>query len=611
MKKKIILFLCLFLFPSFTLAKEGIKEYIYDATVEPNGDVSVQELFVLEGEFNGFERILNYRNSNTQVFDGSIRSFEGSDIYNGDDITVQKIQSFDLDSITVDDLSKTGNIFSKVNSASKGEVGVYTLSTHTNGVSVKMFNPSNYGRRAFYLSYVIKNMAIRHLDVAELGFNIFSDELTEDVAKFEFYLHLPNNKTELRAWGHGPLNGYTKNIDQTTVYLRVDDLAAHTSIDLRAVFDLDVISSSTKESNVEALPSILKVETIRADEANKQRERQKLILAIVTTIRRLWLVGLFGFAFYCYKKYDKEYKSDFSGDYYRDFPKEYGPEVVGYLFRKYINEDDFSASILSLIQRKKLKLEEIAKKDYELTLLATDQITKQEESLLSFMFEKVEVGQTVTLTELKKQAKKNPESYYNDYQAWKSTATKAARKENFFEQHYGIKVLLFTYCIFGFALSIVELSLEGQILESVISIILSVLFSIYFLAFNRRTKVGNDDFQKWKALKKFMIDFGTMDDKELPEIYLWEKYLVYAVSLGCAKKLAKTMKIKMQAYQSNIVGFDPINFIIFSDFSHQVNNTVHSSISAAQTQMSSSSGYGGGFSSGGGSFGGGGGGGRF
>ena len=36
-----------------------------------------------------------------------------------------------------------------------------------------------------------------------------------------------------------------------------------------------------------------------------------------------------------------------------------------------------------------------------------------------------------------------------------------------------------------------------------------------------------------------MLDFGRMDTKDLPEIVLWEKYLAYAVTLGCADKLAK------------------------------------------------------------------------
>ena len=35
---------------------------------------------------------------------------------------------------------------------------------------------------------------------------------------------------------------------------------------------------------------------------------------------------------------------------------------------------------------------------------------------------------------------------------------------------------------------------------------------------------------KWTAFKKFLNDFGSFDVKELPEIKLWERYLVFPVS---------------------------------------------------------------------------------
>ena len=66
------------------------------------------------------------------------------------------------------------------------------------------------------------------------------------------------------------------------------------------------------------------------------------------------------------KKYDKEYKSEFNGDYYRDFPANYGPEVLGYLINKKITPNELSASILNLINKKVINVEKIdgKKEDY-------------------------------------------------------------------------------------------------------------------------------------------------------------------------------------------------------------------------------------------------------
>ena len=123
----------------------------------------------------------------------------------------------------------------------------------------------------------------------------------------------------------------------------------------------------------------------------------------------------------------------------------------------------------------------------------------------------------------------------------------------------------------------------------------------------------------WKALKNFLNDFGKFSDKEVPEIALWEKYLVYATLFGCAKRVIKVMKVKMIDKPNDY--FD--TYLDLYTMNRYITNTVRQSHSAAQSAYnaahysSSSGGYssggggGGGFSSGGGSFGGGGGGGRF
>ena len=107
-----------------------------------------------------------------------------------------------------------------------------------------------------------------------------------------------------------------------------------------------------------------------------------------------------------------------------------------------------------------------------------------------------------------------------------------------------------------------------------------------------------------------------MDEKTLPEIILWEKYLVYAVVLGCANKLSKTMKIKLEDMNVDYTfSFDAITLTNLNIISHAVSTSIHSArtynSSSGSSNWSSGSGGGGGFSSGGGFGGGGGGGGRF
>lgn len=153
-----------------------------------------------------------------------------------------------------------------------------------------------------------------------------------------------------------------------------------------------------------------------------------------------------------------------------------------------------------------------------------------------------------------------------------------------------------------------------------IVIISTIVYIIYLVSFNKRTERGNLDYYKWNAFERFLKDFGRFDEKELPEIKLWERYLVYANIFGLADKVSKTMKIKFnEMYPNDYTNRDFVfDYYLWSSLNRDINRTVHSSISTAHSEVaskiaesssSSGSGFGGGFSSGGG-FGGGGGGGR-
>ena len=132
------------------------------------------------------------------------------------------------------------------------------------------------------------------------------------------------------------------------------------------------------------------------------------------------------------------------------------------------------------------------------------------------------------------------------------------------------------------------------------------------------TEEGTLELAKIKALRRYMKDFTILDKRELPEVRLWNKYLVYATALGVGKKVSKALKVYIESESLNT---DLItNYAITNTISRSINNTMRSAYAAhyAATSgssgggsWSSGSGGGGGFSSGGGSFGGGSGGGHF
>jgi uncharacterized membrane protein len=147
---------------------------------------------------------------------------------------------------------------------------------------------------------------------------------------------------------------------------------------------------------------------------------------------------------------------------------------------------------------------------------------------------------------------------------------------------------------------------------------LAIAITIYCLIFKKRSVYGNEQYVRLKALKKFLNDFGEFSIKELPEINLWERYMVYATVFGIANKVAKTMNVKIKELETSGTYIDTYNpYYFHCHLADTINTSVASAVTSAQrtaselasSSSSSGSGFGGGFSSGGG-FGGGGGGGH-
>lgn len=125
------------------------------------------------------------------------------------------------------------------------------------------------------------------------------------------------------------------------------------------------------------------------------------------------------------------------------------------------------------------------------------------------------------------------------------------------------------------------------------------------------TQKGINEQEEWKGLKKYMEDFSLLNEREIPEIVIWEKFLVYATTFGIADKVLKQIKIVYPNEYQNInasnyvVMYAMLNTNFNSSFSHSINSSINMT-------YSSGTGGGGGFSGGGGrrSEAGGGGGGR-
>ena len=789
--KKLIFSLLLFV-PVLVHAETGIENYYVNAVLQENGDLQVEEYFYLNGTFNGMDRDIFFKNDDAYPFRPELEYYGGSSIHNGSGIFLEEIRALPIDeNFNFQNIS--GLKFEEVSSADSGDYGVYTTKSYSNGESYRIFLPSSK-KEAFYLKYTLKDMGVLHEDVGELFWNVVGNGLSESIGTLKVTITFPNNQNEFRVWAHGPLNGVVKKLDQNTLYAEVHNVRSYQAIDVRAVFDKDVLSASSKKTHVVALDKILNFEEDKANQANYEREQREyqyqeeayeILESCEESPRRscyenaLWyasklsdeeilkdlnsrlealleevvlkeesdakewtnwalddpdyyvyksalekvsvltneslkqdlskklasvkeilitqekeynkkslfiIAGVLIFlvldGFYLYFTCDREYRVSFPHQYMRDFPNDFSPSTVRYLFDKRIPVSAVSAEILLLIDKKVILLEDT--KDKKNVVLRKnesklEELTSKEKAILSFVFGS---AQSISLKKLKTRSNVS-------YSKWKKVYDKcleeAISHKLFVEDGSKIQkkvsadwaansifFFFFIICIildqpilcflailvFNFRSKVFSRSVENKdtieykiksrskvflaviltyVFVGIILLvynnhfvytafpyyillaILAICLWIYIRSIKKRTPEGALAYAKWKAFKRFLKNFGRMDEKELPEVVLWEKYLVYAVALGCADKLSKTMQIKIQ--QMNISETNLIDPFIFTHF-HMISTGVSASLrhvysssssssSSGGSSWSSGSGGGGGFSSGGGFGGGGGGGGRF
>ncbi|MEG1558606.1 MAG: DUF2207 domain-containing protein [Bacilli bacterium] len=628
MRKTLKYFVLLLIFiPFFIVNAEVTPDYkvnkLYiNSEIEIAGALHVKELIEVEGSLNGYIRDIYFKDNSVMKFDKTKNSLYSSDIYNG--TSIDKI-SVGIGHTKINGVKDFTDEFIKKNITMFEGPGnqTYNVQQNNDSVNIKMYNETSNGYALFYIDYVITNLVVEHDDVAEFYYPFIGKNYKDEIEEVAIYVFLPSADKNLKVWAHGPLNGESFIIEGGKgAVLKVNNLRS-TTTDLRLAYDKTLFPiniNESKKSHMEALPLILEIENEKADSANKERMLNKLVVYGVGGLSVIYIVGLIFFFVVVYKKYDKEYKSSFKQKYNREFIDDYNVEIIDYLMKKKISTNAFSASILNLIYKKNIEVESATKKDYTFTLLNTDNVNESESILIDLLFTKIGSNNKVMISEIKKSGKKTSSAgknvLYEGFISWQNNVEKEAVNLNFFENNNKTTYLL--YGVFGAIASFLVFYFGISILLFVIIAVSSFLFIIYVLSVSKRSPKGNEDYNKWNAFKNFLNDFGRFDEKELPEIKLWERYLVYATIFGLASKVQKTMKIKIEEINPNYSSQDMLfDYMMYSSFAPDLNasvtSSVNSAISAAEISSSSSSsggGSGGGFS-GGSSFGGGGGGSGF
>lgn len=618
MKKVLVAIICFLCIPVVTLAADYDIEHFYiDATLKDNGDMDVSELIVLNGTFNGYERDIIYQSSYTN--------------YNASNIENLSVSAKHVNKVSFETFYEYFDTFSQVTYANNGDMGKYILSSLSDGIRLRMYYSTDNESTAFLIKYTLKDVGILHSDVVEYYWNFIGNGFEDDIKDLQIRVNYPSkmNKDDFSWWFHGPLTGNSDivnvNSAYTSVLASVKKVSAYEAVDFRTIVPKDGFNELLfkKIDNEEVKTSIIEHEDEIVAKDLEKIKKNKTLFYTFEGLSVIYYVILIIVWIYVYKKYDKERTPKFNLEYNREFIDDYNVEVIDYLMNSNITPNAMSASIMNLIYKKNIKAEKILeeKDGYKFTLLNRDNLNETENYLVDFLFDRVGTNNEFTTSKLKKYAKSTQtcDRFMSSYTKWKNKVIEDGKNQNFFDKlpgrfGYGFFMLLAAFLIYLFG--VIVFHVEFFLIHTLI--FAAIIFIVYIGTIKRKSEKGIEDYTKWKAFKKFLNDFGTFDTKELPEIILWERYLVYATIFGLADKVEKAMNVKIKELDvSNMYGNNYIfinNYDLTSSINHSINQAYQGAQSTITRESASASGgsfggHGGGFSSGGG-FGGGGGGGR-
>ena len=579
--KKIYFIICFLFLVPIANANYEVVDYRIDLTILENGDVNIVEAWQMTGTYNGYERILNYKN-NYFGYKGDLLTSFDKNLYNGDGIKLNEVRMINYSNKKdIAQLKEEGDLLKLVDNATKGDHSVYTIKNSDNGQIYKIYNP-NRMNKDFYIDYTLKNLVINHEDVAELALYLFT-KVEENISNLKVTIHIPNNHENLIIWTHGVLTD-TTYVDKENIILTIDNLPKDSAFDLRLVFDNDVVTTKkiTEQSMLKKIIDLeqnLDLDAIdpKDEEYNKLREeaynsvsnvensynrndydlayekvshlnendklktelliklmnvepkieqREEIIKVLFTSLVTIWLFGLIIILYQIYKKYNhridvKRLNNDIS------------PFKINYLLRKKITNLDLVASIIYLINKQKIFFDEKRRMLKKSNL----KLTNSEEKLIKLLFND---KNKVTLEEIAYYAQENFDNFLKNYSNWFDSVNIEAENEKYYENLFFYKIISISYCIIGLFLGIFLIN-QPTYYSSIIIIILAIIFLIYFIFLRKRTEKGLKQYYNWLSIKTDLLKAKKIDTYYLPYVLcLGKKNLKYLNNED--KRILKTIK---------------------------------------------------------------------
>lgn len=500
---------------------------------------------------------------------------------------------------------------------------------------------SSVGNRTYLIRYTVKDAIKQYSDYSELYWQFVGKDFAVDAKKIKGEIHAEMTSSEtqdIKVWGHTEdLNGTIYLTSDNVIMFEINNFKNGKFVEIRTLIPNNLVENVTRKENVEILSTVLKEEEKWANDANFRRTIGNIIPIIITVITLsggiaiiIWLIIKIIRAL---KKIVtlKPLKPSQEIIYYRELPRNNVTSLEAlYIYGERKRKLDgselgkvFSATIMDLVLKGKLTfiVDSTDKKDGTKIGIPDKANFLKDLSSDERNFAKIVLEATskykkdeITLKELQKYIKSIPaEELQNMPESLhikmidKLSKKGIIDKDNFknykkVNNRLGVYIFIaILVIIFQFSFTLLPNSIINiiKITIIVLAIVNIILTKQELKRIAVYTQEGVDESAKWKGLKKYMKEFSLLKEKEVPDIVIWEKFLVYATVFGISDKVLKQLKVVYPNIEEITMAgnYTYMNVMINTNFARSFSSAVSTSMSSA---YSSASGSGGGFSGGGG-----------
>ena len=511
----------------------------------------------------------------------------------------------------------------------------YEVSVSDELYRIKLYSKNHNNRRTFKFVYKLPEAITVYDDVAQFNRKMVGKEWQQGINYITAKVIIPvssnYDNSNILVFGHGPLTGEVDKEGNTVIY-KLNNYYPGDFLEAHILMEPEIFSEYNKSKIVhkDMKQKLLDMEAKFANEANAERDKairqQEMINKVFEKPGLIFgvLSSIWGALMYyihvIFKRKNKVKNS--VGKYLRELPDNSSPALVGGFMTNSINDNEILATIVDLVRRKVLTLENSDKNSIIILTGSTENLSAQEKAIVDIYINDFGDGKSLDLKSFGF-FQKVPMSVARKFEKWRAMVQSEMNRKNLTYQGLGcLGVIFFAFfpMIFTFAGLVI-----GMITGNKMFLLIVVMGIILFVSgakarYPRKELAEAKD--KWQAFKNFLSDYSQLEEAKITSVHLWEQYFVYAVALGVSDKVVKAYKKALDMGVINDVQgvnslayspiFNPMFSRSFSNLNGMVSRTNSGASSAiASSRRSSSSGGGGGFSSrssgGGGSRGGGGG----